>query len=234
MLHVLNWNRHDTYLCLRIEAGQNNIRMLSSVATINHIEMQIPECRAFLHKDGITVLVNLSYTNSKTDDILSRLAIILREGLLKMGVSSEIPDFLQLPQGCHQAEMALELGQKSTSMNWCYRFDDYILEFLLSKGGESLAPELLCSNKLLILKKYDQENNTKLYQTLKTYLELERNVLQSAKALFIHRSTLFYRVERIEKLADLHLDDPKERLVLQLSFYILEQGERSDLADSTK
>jgi hypothetical protein len=227
VLHFLNWKRNDRYLCLHIEATQQNIRMLSSIATINHIEMQIPECRAFIHNNGITVLVNLSYSHAQIPDVLSRLAILLREGLLKMGASSEIHDFLLLPQGYQQAQMALELGQKSTSMNWCFRFDDYILEFLLSRAGETLSPELLCSGKLLILKKYDEENNTELYQTLKVYLESERAVLQSAKALFIHRSTLLYRLERIEKLTNVNFEDPKERLVLQLSFHILEQGKES-------
>ena len=95
--------------------------------------------------------------------------------------------------------------------------------YLLSQGGEHLSPELLCSNKLLILKQYDEKNKTELYRTLRVYLELERNVLQTAKTLFIHRSTLFYRLERIQKLADVDYEDARERLVLQLSFQILEQ-----------
>ena len=223
MLQFLNWKRNDHYLCLRLETKQQNIRMLSSAATIGHIEAQIPEGRAFLHNSGITVIVNLSYSNTRISDVLSSLAVLLREGLLKMGASSEIFDFMLLPQGYRQARTALELGLKSSSMNWYYRFDDYILEFFLEKGTEALPPELLCSYKLLILKRYDLENHTALYQTLKVYLELERNVLQTSKALFIHRSTLFYRLERIQKIADIDFENTKERLVLQISFYILEQ-----------
>jgi len=142
-----------------------------------------------------------------------------------MGASSEIHDFMQLTQGCYQACIALELGLASASTSWCYRFDDYILEFFLNKGGEALAPELLCSNKILILKEYDENNHTDLYHTLKIFLELERNVLRTSKTLFIHRSTLFYRLERIQKIADVNLEDAKERLVLRLSFHILEGNE---------
>ncbi len=223
MLGFLSWERSDHYLCLRLETRQQNIRMLSSAATIGHIEAQIPDGHAFLHSGGITVIVNLSYSGTRISDVLSSLAILLREGLLKMGASSEIFDFMLLPQGYRQARTALELGLKSASMNWYYRFDDYILEFFLDKGTQALPPELLCSYKLLSLKRYDQENGTALYQTLKVYLELERNVLQTAKALFIHRSTLFYRLERIRKIAGIDFENAKERLVLHLSFYILEQ-----------
>lgn len=223
MLQFLNWQRNDHYLCLRLETDRQNIRMLSSAATLGHIETQIPEGHAFMHNNGITVLVNLTYSHTRISDVLSSLAILLREGLLKMGASSEIYDFMQISQGYYQARMALELGKRSGSMNWCCRFDDYLLEYLLSQGGEHLSPELLCSNKLLILKQYDEKNKTELYLTLQVYLELERNVLQTAKALFIHRSTLFYRLERIRKLADIDYEDAKERLVLLLSFQILEQ-----------
>lgn len=225
MLQFLNWRRNDRYLCLRLETSQQNIQALSSAATLGHIETQIPEGHAFIYKNGITVIVNLSYSHVQTSDVLSSLAILLREGLLKMGASSEIHDFMQLTQGCYQACIALELGLASASTSWCYRFDDYILEFFLNKGGEALAPELLCSNKILILKEYDENNHTDLYHTLKTFLELERNVLKTSKTLFIHRSTLFYRLERIQKIADVNLEDAKERLVLRLSFHILEGNE---------
>ena len=49
MLQFLDWKRDDHYLCLRLETGRQNIRMLSSAATLGHIETQIPEGHAFMH-----------------------------------------------------------------------------------------------------------------------------------------------------------------------------------------
>ena len=172
---------------------------------------------------GIAVIVNLSYDDSSTSDILSALAIILREGLYKLGASNVIQDFMQLPQAYSQAAAALELGKKSGSMIWCYRFDDYILDYMLEQSTTQISPELLCHQSLSILKKYDEENNTELLHTLNVYLSLERNALQTANTLFIHRSTLFYRLERIQKLTRLNLDDAKVRLVLLLSFAMLKK-----------
>ncbi len=223
-LYFLNWNQKDRYLCLRLEAVQQNARMYSSVATLSHIEAQIPDGYAFIYQNGITVIINLSCSDIRIPDLLSSLAIILREGLLKMGVSSELWDFAWLPQGYLQAKEALELGKHSNSMYWHYLFDDYLLEYLMKKAGEALPCELLCSHKLLVLKQYDEKNNTDFYHTLKTFLELERNVLKTSRTLFIHRSTLFYRLERIQKIADVNLDDARERLTLQISFYILENN----------
>ena len=220
-LHFLNWNMHDRYLCLRLESEHQNVQMHSSMATLGHIEAQIPDGCAFIYHQGITVIVNLSYDNSSTSDVLSALAIILREGLYKLGSSSVIQDFLQLPQAYFQAVAALELGKKSGSMIWCYRFDDYILDYVLDQSTTQISPELLCHQGLSVLQKYDKENNTELFHTLDVYLSQERNALQTANMLFIHRSTLFYRLERIQKLTKLNLDDPKIRLVLLLSFAVL-------------
>ncbi len=223
LLAYLNWKREDSYLCLRLETEQRDIRMLSAAAILGHIETQIPASYAFTYQDGITAIVNLSRSRGPVPEILSSLSVLLREGLLKMGASSEFHDFLLLPQAHYQAKTALTLGTSGSSMNWCHRFDDYLLEFLLRQGGEALSPEMLCSNHVLALKQYDERNGTELCRTLKIYLELERNILQTAKALFIHRSTLFYRLERIKKLTSVNLDDAKERLVLRLSYYIMEQ-----------
>ncbi|MCD7842538.1 MAG: helix-turn-helix domain-containing protein, partial [Lachnospiraceae bacterium] len=222
-LDNLNWKQNDRYLCLRMEGQQQNIRMLSTAATLNHIETLIQGGNAFIHRDGITIIVNLSWSHARMNDVISSFAILLREGLLKMGVSSELGSFLQLPQGYTQACMALELGQQSSSMTWCYRFDDYLLDYLVKEGTKQLSPELLCSSKLSLLKKYDEKNNTDLYHTLWLFLKNERNILKTSRELFIHRSTLLYRLDRIRKVADVNLDDPAERLILNMSFYIQEQ-----------
>lgn len=107
-------------------------------------------------------------------------------------------------------------------MIWCHRFDEYFLEYILEEAGENLSPKLLCSHALHVLKDYDSKNNTELYKTLKIYLKLERNALQTAKALFIHRSSLFYRIERITQLTKINLDRPQRRLILQLSYCLME------------
>lgn len=216
------WNVNDRYLCLRLEAGSNTEQMNSAMATLGHIELQIPDGCAFVYEQGIAVCVNLTYKDSSMSEVVSGLAIILREGLFKMGVSTEIHDFLFFRHGYIQACAALRLGRQSGSTSWCYRFDDYMLDYVLDRSTEFLSPTLLCSPKLRILRQYDEKNHTELYRTLQIYLSLERNVLQTANTLFIHRSTLFYRLDRIQKVAKTHLDNPRERLTLQYSFALMD------------
>jgi PucR C-terminal helix-turn-helix domain/GGDEF-like domain len=55
-----------------------------------------------------------------------------------------------------------------------------------------------------------------LLRTLETYLDLAGNVHAVAERLQLHRTTLYYRLQRLERLADTDLKDGKERLSLHL------------------
>jgi len=71
-----------------------------------------------------------------------------------------------------------------------------------------------------------QGHNKELLTTLETYLRQGGNALETARRLHIHRSTLIYRLQRIENLCGLDLSDPQVRLNLQISIqlYRLRKG----------
>ena len=191
---------------------------MTPAGLFGYIESQIPESRAMLFHQNIAVIVNLTAGATTSAAVLSALAYILREGLFKMGVSTELGSFLDIHDGFVQASIALEYGKKSSSMLWYYHFERYALRFLLDCARTKIHPRLLSSEKLRKLRDYDAENNTELYHTLEVYLQLERNVVQTSKALFIHRSTLFYRLARIQKIVEMDLENESERLYLALSY----------------
>jgi PucR C-terminal helix-turn-helix domain/GGDEF-like domain len=59
--------------------------------------------------------------------------------------------------------------------------------------------------------------NPVLLQTLECYLDLAGNAHATAQQLRLHRTTLYYRLQRIEELADTDLKDGNERLCLHLA-----------------
>ena len=220
-LDYLHWNRYDRYVCMRIVTDQEELNLMFSSALLSQIETQVQTGQAFYYDNSICVVVNLSYSNETAAQVVSKLAVTMREGLLKIGVSSEIQDFLLIPQAYQQARIALEFGHTSQSMVWYYYFDDYMLEYIVDCASKELPIHMLCADALEKLKKYDEENNADLYHTLEVYLRLEKNVLRTSKELFIHRSTLAYRLDRIQKVINVNLDDPKERLKLEVSYFMV-------------
>lgn len=56
-----------------------------------------------------------------------------------------------------------------------------------------------------------------LLETLEAYLDLAGNIHATAEQLRLHRTTLYYRLQRVERLADTDLKDGNERLCLHLA-----------------
>ena len=70
------------------------------------------------------------------------------------------------------------------------------------------------------LKEYDEKHGGELYKTLYFFLRHERSLIDSARALNIHRNSLIYWIEKIRQMTDLDLDDADIREYLLFSYRI--------------
>jgi DNA-binding PucR family transcriptional regulator len=76
------------------------------------------------------------------------------------------------------------------------------------------------------LRDHDRARRSDLVLTLKTYFAAGGNASEAADRLFLHRNSMLYRLERIQKLTGLDLRDHRVALALQLGLLTLERGER--------
>jgi purine catabolism regulator len=67
------------------------------------------------------------------------------------------------------------------------------------------------------LYEYSMEHNVDLIETLACYLDKDCSVQSASRELFIHPSTLRYRLEKAEKISGLDLKDKDTKLELQLA-----------------
>ena len=216
------WKQDDTFRCMKLIPNKSEAYLVSNTAVIDHLHVLLPSCYTLLYEESAVVIVNMTRMDKTITEIVTGLAVFLRDNLMKLGISSEYNDFFRVKNGYQQATIALEQGQRSNSMYWYQYFENYMVEYVGETMAAEMPVEMLISGALNILKRYDADNNTELYNTLKVYLSLERNLLQTAKKLFIHRSTLSYRIERIQTITGINLDNEKERLKLLLSFALEE------------
>lgn len=221
----LSWNICDKYLCLKMGIEHRDVDILSTDTTICYIETNLLGSYAFLYESDILIIVNLSIGKYTRMEVLSKLSYLLREGLFKAGSSIVFKDFSRFPDYYLQAKIALEYGKRSSSMVWHYEFENYALKYICDQATKELSKELISSDKIQILKNYDIHNNTSLYKTLAVYLKNEKNIMKTSRELFIHRSTLFYRLERIQNLTGADLEDMLSRIYILLSYVMLEGTE---------
>jgi DNA-binding PucR family transcriptional regulator len=76
------------------------------------------------------------------------------------------------------------------------------------------------------LKEYDRTRRSDLVRTLRTYFATGTNASEAADRLFLHRNSMLYRLERIQKLTGLDLKDDRVALALRLGLLADERGER--------
>ncbi|MCC8067408.1 MAG: helix-turn-helix domain-containing protein [Clostridiales bacterium] len=158
--------------------------------------------------------------------IINRRLILFEEFMAKLkdfmsqtntfcGISPEFTDVFDMEEPISLALSAVRYGPHTTAS--AVFFDECALscavDFLHSHFSNALIHPALH-----ILKEYDGKNHTVLYETLKEYLDCERNYVRTAEKLFIHRNTLLYRLKRIQELTNTDLDDADVRLHIQLSY----------------
>lgn len=216
------WKNEDEYVCIRlgIQNRDKSVRSISS--TCNFLRAQLSGSYSLPYMEEILVVVNLAFNRNKLSNIIPHLSAVVREGLFICGVSNPFTPFTDLHYYYEQAGIALQYGMRSGQMFWTYYYDDCALQYLLHAATRTLPARLLCSHKILDILAYDEANHTELYPTLKTYLQNHQNAVKTAKDLFIHRSTLFYRLDRLKTQMNINLDNPRERLYLEISFLLLD------------
>lgn len=220
------WTYMDTYFCACLFTNEEDDHINAIQYRCNRLMDQFPHSCVFYDGRCIVMLINSTLSEIDSLTFQTQIAVILREGLIKAGVSTPFTDLRDFPDYYRQAMAAFDTGRKRQEMFWSYRFEDYRIAYILQKALSDLPGELLCSKVIFILQEYDQTHTSELNLTLKTYLENERNLTRTSELLDVHRSTLLYRISRIEKLTGADLDQPQVRFDLLLSYALEEESVR--------
>lgn len=126
-------------------------------------------------------------------------------------------DLAGLREAVQQALDALVVGHRAGSLTSPYHYGELGLYRLLAAFHGQAEVTRFVEETLRPLLRYDEEHETELVHTLAVYLREHGNATRAAQALFVHRNTLAYRLERITEVLGANIDDPETRLALHLA-----------------
>lgn len=218
----IGWCKDDSYICIQIIIEERDSKTYSANYTCNRLENHFPHCFVFPYHNSILMIINLNKNTKNSSELMNELKIFLREGLFRAGISMVSNDFFRIREYYIQTTLAVSVGEKIDPMYWYYHFNDYIMHAMFYEMSKNISADMFCERGMFELINYDKKHQTQLYSTLKVFLDCNMNIAHAANKLFIHRSTLMYRIERINSLINLDIKNPEERFKILLSYYLME------------
>jgi hypothetical protein len=223
-LNEYDWNNQQSYFCIKLLVDILDIQNHTLSLLCNNIVALIPGSCVFDYKNSIVVYVNLGLFGGSKDEAVNRITYFLRDNNMKGGISNEFTGLSELKLYYRQAETALNVGLRNKPQIWLHQFRDITELYLLQCCTTQLPARMVCAPELLALEKYDQEHDTDYYHTLRMYLKNNLHHVQTAKELFIHRSTFLYRLERIRDITGLDINDFSKKWYILLSLKLLDMS----------
>jgi hypothetical protein len=136
-----------------------------------------------------------------------------------LGRSRVVSDPAELPRAASEALLAANVAEGSGDEP-ALAFDETGAYRLLLSAMSENPGELrrFYEETVAPVAAYDEQYETELVRTLRTFLEADGNVAGTAQRLFTHRHTIYYRLERVRELSglDVSSSDGREKLSLGL------------------
>jgi sugar diacid utilization regulator len=134
----------------------------------------------------------------------------------RVGIGGAVPGPDMLKESLHQADVALRVGSALELAPVTF-FEDLGVYALVASSAAPLALDAFIERWLGPLIEYDRKHRIELIRTLGQYLEHGGALDHTADALFVHRSTLKYRLGRIREITGYDLGDADTRFNLQFA-----------------
>lgn len=205
----------DHWNCLVI-CSANSDKTLPKEYLCTAIEDMLPHCTVVDYEDRIVCYCAIPERSSCESMVLDILLPYLRDMNFRVGVSSAFHDLLHAREYYLQAQAMLSTGMKCAPKEYIYRFEDYVLPYMLGHSLGEFAYPMIESSHVRALK--NAGNSVNYWDTLRHYLDNECNASKTSQELFLHRSSLLPRLEKIRKIVD--IDTPEQRLYLRICMYL--------------
>lgn len=190
VFHLLQTDRERAY------------ELLSELTPVDHHD-------ALVQIDRHTVALIKDLTDTETEDELKQYALALQETLISetahqmtVGIGGQAESLDAVCESYSEAKRAIEVGSIFQQENSVYLYNHLIMERLLLE----LPPNVSAFyHNLLFNRKNNRLFNEEMLYTIDMFFRKDLNLSDTARQLYIHRNTLVYRLDKVQKMTGLDL-----------------------------
>jgi GAF domain-containing protein len=142
---------------------------------------------------------------------------------LAIGIGNASRAISDYRRGFAEAQEALQMGEhllQEPGQPQVTHFNDLGVYRYLHKIAHMDDLRDMYQEQIALIDNYDQRKNTELLDTLETYLECAGNLTRTSEKLFVHRNTLIQRLERLQSLCSVDIQERANWLTLQVAIKV--------------
>jgi len=220
-LHLFGYElrRYKHVIFIDFSDEDFEIRQIQSFA--EQFRTSIPNSIYMIYEQNILYLKSSDDDISISEEEISNWIEIIAQTNLKIGISSMFEDISQMRSCLKQATNVIATGRKLPAAIPVFNFDTYRLADMVAHMPDDMDYYYYCYPPMRRLIERDAANGTNLAYTLYKYLAKPANPAEVCKELFIHKNTLYYRMDKIREIMQTDLKKADVIAQIQLTFQIL-------------
>lgn len=180
----------------------------------------LPDASVCTYEQRLIALVPVKDMFGPSKEVLVSLQELLPKISRNIYISQPYDDIYMTRAYYHQCTFLQKFALQMDFSGKILSYGDYQFYDLLEQISDKSRLYAYIPPALGILKEYDRKNGTSLFETLETYIHCQYNATKTASALFIHRNSLSYRMEKIEELTRIDYNDTNQLFHLAVGFYM--------------
>lgn len=182
--------------------------------SVTRVGQAILLLRSYAHDPGPDAARTVARAATR---VLQRVGERFPELRFGCGVGAAHEGVLGLRASAEEARAALARARAAGRRGAVATFDAVGVRRMLTEWYASDTVRRSVSEQLSPLDRLGPKRAEAALLTLKTYLDEQGSVARTARALHLHRNAVSYRLRRIVALLGADLNDPDQRLILQLA-----------------
>ena len=231
-LDYLDWKAEDVFQVCLITVAKEYQDVGSRSLISNQIRRNTANVYVTTLKNAVICIFNLRFVDR--EGLAECVKQILHKDIgYTIGFSNPMRGLDQLAQYYEQAQAAITYGKLLNPKKHNFYFYDYALYYMLENSD---VPRLYCAmnSDIKMLDELDRTTGSGWLQLLRCFFDNECSLVNTAKAAFVHRNTLVYRLNKLSELMHYHWHNNYDRdymkqSILLLDFYRKKYGKNADL-----
>ncbi|MBE6038283.1 MAG: hypothetical protein E7218_03675 [Anaerofustis stercorihominis] len=221
-MQYMHWDKEDPLYVVTLVPKDESLptELLSLVSSL--LSKQIPGAVVLVIDRSVIVVYNEKHTPK--EQFMNVIRHIVKQNGLYMGISLPVFSVYSLDMFYKQAVSAIEYGKlfrDKKDGEDIFSFYDYAIDYIIENSGtENLL--YVCHPDILSIYMSDNEASSDRMTTLRSYLNNERSLVNTAQELYVHRNTLVYRIKKITDSMKYDINDVYTRDYMKISIKLID------------